>query len=287
MNRILSVPFEADLHCHTHASDGQLSPRELVQLAASHGLSAIGITDHDTIAGWTEACRAGKETQIDVLCGVELSTEWEGKEIHILGYELDESSIEFRNYLLEFTNNRKIHIQKILLKLNSLGIPISMDTVFAKVYGEAVGRPHIAQALVDGGFVADTKEAFRRYLGKGAAAYVTRNKLTVENAIKLIRKASGVAVLAHPGKNRSAKMIHQCVIAGLQGIEVSHPDHNDETEKFWRGVADQYHLIKTGGSDFHGRDSKPGIEIGCRGVNYQTVDKIRRLASQNRYKVNN
>jgi hypothetical protein len=194
--------YEADLHCHTTASDGLLSPTELVQLAAKLGLKGIGITDHDTIQGWKEGEEAGANYQIRILKGIELNTNWHGKEVHILGYEVDSSSNYLTDKLRVLRNAREKRMVEILDRFKDLGINISVDEVQQFAQGESIGRPHIAQALIERGYVRNIREGFDRYIGMGAPAYVPRYKLTPEEGIHLIREAHGVAVLAHPGVHR-------------------------------------------------------------------------------------
>lgn len=274
--------YEADLHCHTTASDGLLTPTELVRLVSELGLKCIGITDHDTIQGWEEAVGAGSTYQIQILKGIELNTNWHGKEIHILGYELNRSSSYLNEKLKSLREARVRRMLEILERLATLGIVISEDEIRQFVQGESIGRPHIAQALLKRGFIRSIREGFERYIGMGAPAYVPRNKLTTEAGIQLIRKAQGVAVLAHPGIHRVEEGIPAWVEEGLQGIEVWHSEHNFEDITRYRTIAKQYDLITTGGSDFHGEAQKPGVEVGRWGVSLDVVEQILNLASHNR-----
>ena len=273
--------FEADLHCHTTASDGLLSPTELVQLAAKLGLKGIAITDHDTIQGWKEAEKAGANYQIRILKGIELNTTWYGKEVHILGYEVDSSSNHLTDKLRVLRNAREERMVEILGRFKDLGINISVDEVQRFSHGESIGRPHIAQALIERGYVRSIKEGFDLYLGTGAPAYVPRYKLTPEEGIHLIRDAHGVAVLAHPGVLRLEKGIPAWVKAGLQGIEVLHSQHNRDDEKRYLEIAEEYGLLTTGGSDFHGEASKPGVNLGGWGVPLDVMQQILDLAQHN------
>lgn len=277
---------EADLHCHTTASDGLFTPWELIQAASALGLKAVGLTDHDTVSGWSEGLKAGAEFGVDILRGIELNTEWEGIEVHILGYEPDPESSQLQNKLLELREARAERMLKILNRLRDLKIDITVEEIRRIARGESVGRPHVAQALLQRGYVKTIKEAFDRYIGLGAPAYVPRFKLTPEEAIQLIRKAGGIAVLAHPGIHQLGKLIPTWVKAGLQGIEVSHSEHTLEDERNYCALAEQFHLIKTGGSDFHGEERKPGVKLGGWGVSYEVVDQIRRLAEHQKNKEN-
>ena len=274
--------FEADLHCHTTASDGLLTPTELISLAAELGLKGIGITDHDTIQGWKEAEEAGEKHQIQILRGIELSTEWQGKEVHILGYEMNGSANNLNDKLRYLRQAREQRMLKILDRLEAQEIHISVDEVQQFAQGESIGRPHIAHALMERGYVRSIGEGFERYIGIGAPAYVPRYKLTPEEGIEIVRAAHGVAVLAHPGVQRLEEGIPAWVKVGLQGIEVVHSDHKPEDEKKFGTIAQEYHLLTTGGSDFHGEARKPGVELGRWGVSLDVIQKILDVAQRNR-----
>lgn len=273
--------YEADLHCHTTASDGLLTPTELIHLAAELGLKGIGITDHDTIQGWKEAEEAGEKHQIRIIRGIELSTEWQGKEVHILGYEVDGSSNYLNDKLRYLRQAREKRMLKILDRLEAQGIHICVDEVQQFAQGESIGRPHIAHVLMERGYVRSIGEGFDRYIGMGAPAYVPRYKLTPEEGIEIVRTAHGVAVLAHPGVHRLEKGIPAWVEVGLQGIEVLHSDHKSEDEKKFRAIAQEYHLLTTGGSDFHGEAIKPGVKLGRWGVSLDVIQQILDLAQRN------
>ena len=273
--------YEADLHCHTTASDGLLSPTKLVQLAAKLGLKGIGITDHDTIQGWKEADQAGVNYQIRILKGIELNTNWDGKEVHILGYQLDSSSNFLISKLRVLRNARQKRMVEILDRFKDLGINISVDEVQQFAMGESIGRPHIVQVLIERGYVRSIREGFDRYIGMGAPAYVPRYKLTPEEGIYLIREAHGVAVLAHPGVHRLEEGIPAWVKVGLQGIEVLHSQHSPDDEKRYLEIAQEYRLLTTGGSDFHGEARKPGVNLGGWGVSLDVIQQILDLAKHN------
>lgn len=273
-----SALFEVDLHCHTIASDGLLSPKELICLAAELGLKGIGITDHDTIQGWKEAEEAGAYYKIQILKGIELNTDWQGKEIHILGYELDPSSGYFVNKLKSLREAREQRMLKIIKRLATLGIRISEDEVRQLAQGESIGRPHIAHVLMERGFVRTIQEAFERFIGIGAPAYVPRLKITTEEGIAMIREAHGISVLAHPGMQRLEGEISIWVEFGLQGIEVSHSEHTPDDLARYQALAQRYNLLMTGGSDFHGEARKPGVELGRWGTSLNVLQKIQELA---------
>ncbi|EHQ90289.1 PHP domain-containing protein [Desulfosporosinus youngiae] len=270
--------FEADLHCHTTASDGLLSPKELICLAAELGLKGIGITDHDTIQGWKEAEEAGADYKIQILKGIELNTDWQGKEIHILGYELDPAAGYLINKLKTIREAREQRMLDIIQRLSAQGIRIGEDEVRQLAQGESIGRPHIAHVLLERGFVGSIQEAFERFIGIGAPAYVPRYRLTTEEGIALIREAHGIPVLAHPGMQRLEGEISTWVKFGLQGIEVSHSEHSSADVARYQALAQQYNLLMTGGSDFHGEVRKPGVELGRWGTSLSVLQKIQELA---------
>jgi 3',5'-nucleoside bisphosphate phosphatase len=275
---------EVDLHCHTTASDGLLTPWELVKTAAECGLKAVGITDHDTMSGWEEAEKAGIYFGVDILKGIELNTDWSGIEVHILGYELDPHSTVLQDKLRTLRDARLNRMVTILEKLRKLGIYIQESEISQIARGESVGRPHIAQALINRGIVGTIKEAFDCYIGSGGPAYVPRYKLSPEEGIVLVREAGGVAVLAHPGVHCLERGLPLWIDIGLQGVEVSHSEHTPEDEKKYRELAERYNLIMTGGSDYHGEARKPGIHLGGWGTSYEVVDKIRKMSSHQHFR---
>lgn len=244
----------ADLHLHTTASDGQLAPAELVELACARALEAIAITDHDTIAGVAEA-QAAAHGRLLVLPGIELSAEDDGQDVHVLGYLLDAAAPGFQARLASFRDDRLTRAQRIVARLAALGCPIAWERVLALANGGAVGRPHIARALVEAGHVASMDEAFSRYLYTGGPAYVSRERLSPEAAVALIRGAGGAAVLAHPGLVAGyAPLVERLAAAGLDGVEVVHPKNPPDVRENLRALARRYDLVMTGGSDFHRPD---------------------------------
>lgn len=277
MNSALDL-YEVDMHCHTTASDGLLTPTELVCLAARIGLKGIGITDHDTIQGWKEAEEAGEKYQIEVLKGIELNTDWKGIEVHILGYELDGTSNYLNDKLKLLRQARENRMLEILELLKKQGIHISVSEIKQYAQGESIGRPHIAQVLVERGYVKSIREGFDRYIGRGGPAYVPRYKMTPEEGINLVREAHGVAVLAHPGVYHLEKSIPGWVEVGLQGIEILHSEHKPDDVTLFRSIADEYQLIMTGGSDFHGEARKPGVKLGHWGMSINVIHQIKELA---------
>jgi len=276
----MNTRFPVDLHCHTTASDGLYSPYQVVAMAKSLGLKGIGITDHDTIAGWEEAEAAGEKLGIRVIKGIEFNTELNGIEVHILGYEFDSCHNHLTSKLRELQEARMARIERMIQKLNSIGVDITLSEVRSHAQGESMGRPHVAQVLVEKRYAQSVKDAFNQYLAKGAPAFVERVKLTPETAIKLIREAGGVAALAHPASIRQRLDLENWSRAGLQGIEVCHSDHSLEDELKFMNIAAENCLIPTGGSDFHGEARKPGVVLGKWGTSMEIVEQILRLSAK-------
>jgi predicted metal-dependent phosphoesterase TrpH len=258
-----------DLHTHSNASDGSLPPLEVVRLAKERGLTAFALTDHDTIDGLAGAVAAGQEIGIEVIPGVEISARHVNGSgsMHILGYFLDYHSELLARRLDVLKQARKERNPQIIAKLNNHGIAITMEQVERISGGGQVGRPHIAQALYQGGFVRSLQEAFDIYLGNNGLAYVDKFRFPPEEAIAMIRDAKGVPVLAHPftlGLHtfEALKPILQEIMAlGLAGVECYYPEHSPAQEALYLSLARNLGLLITGGSDFHG-DNKPEVSLG-------------------------
>ncbi|MFA7467435.1 MAG: PHP domain-containing protein [Desulfotomaculaceae bacterium] len=272
----------ADLHVHTSASDGTSSPAEVVQLAGLAGLCALAITDHDTMEGIDNARDTAGSIGVDVLGGVELSTDYAGLEVHILGYCIEPANSVFQSYLSAFKNARLARAEKMVNKLRELGINISFENVMALAGTGSVGRPHIARALMQTGQISRMAEAFDRYIGFGKAAYVPRLKYRPEEMIKAVIEAGGVPVLAHPGITCKDDLILALIDAGLQGLEVFHPKHTREMERQYRALCRNHGLIATGGSDFHGAGVAGHGVLGEAVIPYGAVLQLREQAANNR-----
>ncbi|MCL6634177.1 MAG: PHP domain-containing protein [Peptococcaceae bacterium] len=266
----------ADLHVHTTASDGTDSPGEVVALAKKLGLGALAITDHDTLEGIEPALAAGRLHRVEVIPGVELSSEHRGEEIHILGYLLDLQNRELAERLAFFRSARVHRMEKMVKKLQGFGFPVDMDRVMAIAGPGSVGRPHLAAALVEVGAVETAAEAFERYIGCGRPAYVPRCKLNPVEAVRLIRSAGGVPVLAHPGLNNTAGLFRELVESGLAGLEANHPLHSREQVSYYRRLARKYGLLTTGGSDYHGPGHKAGCRLGSAAVPLSVVEELKK-----------
>lgn len=260
-------PRTLDLHAYTTASDGDHTPTELVRHAADVGLTALGVTDHDTTAGLHEALEAGKRYGVEVVPGIELSAKIEKGQCHLLGYGIDPDHAGLNARLQDVIDKRNSRNARIVEKLQALGIPITLEEVEAEAGGEVVARPHFARLLMEKGVVGSMQEAFDAYLAKGAKAYVDRERLTQEEAIRLIHEAGGVAILAHPNnlKEDTAKteaIIRALQSLGLDGIEARYNRHTPEDTAHYLALADRLGLLTTGGSDFHGPTVKPTVYLG-------------------------
>lgn len=240
-----------DLHSHSTASDGSRSPRAVVAAARAAGLSAIALTDHDTMAGVDEATDAGRQLGVRVVPGVELSAIDGDREVHVLGLHIERAAA-LETMLREFRESRHVRAEQIVAKLNALAIPITFDAVLAQAAGGAIGRPHIARALIAEGWARDSRDAFDRYLGAGKPAYVPKQRLSVAEAIALIHTGSGIAVLAHPGGEGRRELVERFVALGLDGLEVRHPGHSAEDVARLGALVDFFRLVPSGGSDWHG-----------------------------------
>jgi len=275
----------ADLHTHTTASDGVISPKDLVQLAKQANLRAVAITDHDAVLGIPEAIEAGKEIGIEVIPGIEISTIDKGQDIHLLGYYIEYRNSDFLKKLADLQNVRKRRNEMMVEKLQSLGIDISLKEVKKKKSGEDgnIGRPHIAEVLLDKGYVSSMEEAFTKYLGKNGIAYVNPPRIPPEEAVDIIKEYHGVPVLAHPGLYNDSELVERLIRYGIAGIEVFHPDHDEKLEKYYYDLANKHKLLITGGSDFHGVRNGEIFHapLGGKKVGYDVVEKLKYLAKEN------
>ncbi len=267
-----------DLHLHSTASDGQYTPTELVRLALKKGLKVIALTDHDSTDGVQEALDAARGTGLMVIPGVEISTDVPGEhELHILGYHINYRYSPLQEELSKLRQSRLSRARLIVRKLARVGCPLRWEKVLALAGDGSVGRPHIAQAMVEAGYVDSVESAFRLYLGRGATAYVPRPKLAPQDAVRLVLDAGGVPVLAHPAN--VLEHLPSLVRAGLMGLEVYYNGYEEAEREFLLGLANKYNLIATGGSDFHGPEVMMANEIGGTHVPWQVVEDLRRSLS--------
>ena len=273
-----------DLHLHTTASDGVMSPSQIVRYAKSKGLQAIAITDHDTIEGLEEGLSEGDRIHFEVIPGIEISAEHSPGSMHLLGFFLDIHHLPLIERLGHLQKARAERNPKIVDKLNRLGIEVTYEEVLEASGGGQVGRPHFAQVLINKNYVRTFQEAFERFLKKGAPAYVDKFRFTAKEAIRFINEAKGVAVLAHPntlnmkGYSELETLIPGLVEEGLKGIEVYYPEHSASEVVLYQTLAARYGLLMTGGTDYHGIE-KNGLDIGVgRGemrLPYSIVEELR------------
>lgn len=264
-----------DLHTHSIRSDGVLEPAALVRRAAANGVGVMALSDHDTLAGVAEAAAEGERVGIRVIPATELNTESEWGDVHILGYFLDPADSALEERLAWLRANRGRRIELMVERLNALGYPVPLARVLEIARGGALGRPHLAQALLEAGHVPSFEAAFETLIAKGAPAYVQRVGLSPTEAIQLVRAHGGVASLAHPGTARDLEsLLPVLVSAGLSGIECHYPEHTAEQRDAYLALAERHRLVPTGGSDFHGR-GEHGAEVGTVIVPPDCVDALR------------
>jgi predicted metal-dependent phosphoesterase TrpH len=267
--------IKADLHLHTTYSDGAYSPYELVRLVHNAGISVIGIADHDNIQGLDDAIQFAKEFDIEVIPSVELSSTLNNKDVHILGYFVDYKHHKLNEYLTFFRNERKRRAERIVAKLNNLNIPLKFDSVHTKSEFGSIGRPHVAYALLEGGYIGSYDEAFEKYIGVNCPAYEEKVHFSPKDAIELISNAGGLSFLAHPNRLLNENELLFLIKCGLDGIEVVHPSHNQERERYFRGIINEYFLLESGGSDFHGGKRNDEGILGRFIVPYQVVENMK------------
>jgi len=269
----------ADLHMHTTASDGDLSPAALVALAAERQLTTIAITDHDTTDGIAEAQAAASSHGISVIPAIELSAESkEYGDVHMLGYFIDASNEGFQERLADFRENRYHRGRGIIRKLHKLGVPLEWEAVAEAADGAPITRPHIAKALVRGGYVKNLQQAFDQYLENGGPAYVDRVRMLPEEAVDLIHSAGGAAVVAHPGLvSRYQQVLSGLAEHGLDGVEAFHPKNSADVTQKVKELALERDLILTGGSDFHRPNDESGII--SLGTTNPPADAVERLGA--------
>ncbi|MCB9137079.1 MAG: PHP domain-containing protein [Caldilineaceae bacterium] len=250
-----------DLHLHTTASDGTLTPQEVVEQAAAASIQTIAFTDHDTLSGYQEARSIAADLGVQLLAGVELNTDLDGAEVDILGYFTESPGPEFLE-LLEMRQTGRIHrAEEIVRKLNDLGLTIDFDRVRAVAHG-AMCRPHIAQVMIEQGYVQSQSEAYTRYIGLGAPAHVEHDELDPRDAIHFINAAGGAAVIAHPGLIGDDAIVFRLIEAGVSGLEAYYPEHSAEDTQRYLKIARDHGLLVTGGTDGHGPGRKKSSAIG-------------------------
>jgi len=254
-----------DLHLHSTCSDGSFTPEQVVERAAKVGLAAISLTDHDSVSGVALAQQTGARLGVDVVPGSELSAQFNGRDIHILAYFVDTKNERLVESLSMYRDERRNRADRIVKRLNRLGVRVTFEQVLAKADGAAIGRPHVADVLVEEGFCFSPNEAFHKYLGLGKAAYESKYLMAPSEAIEVIHHAGGIAVVAHPALYRSDEMLPGLVEEGIDGIEVWHIKHRADDVSRYSAFADSHGLLKSGGSDCHG-DSRGDAIMGRVGV---------------------
>ncbi len=270
--------LKVDLHIHTTASDGNLTPSEVVDMAHSIGLAGIAITDHDCVDGVDEALQAGRRLGIDIVPGVEISTRSaEGNDVHILGYFVDGDNDRLKELLFKASSERNVRARKIVDKLADCGVRLDYDEVLERSGGGVVGRPHIARELVSKGYCYSVASAFGKYLSKKGCAYVARASVGCEEAVRTVVQSGGVACVAHAGKIKNDGVIVGLIEHGLRAIEVYHPDHLSAARRFYTRFAKKHGLIIVGGSDAHCHPVG-GTCVGDVTVGYGAVEELRETA---------
>lgn len=273
-----------DLHIHTTASDGSFTPAEVVELAARAGYAAVAVTDHDNTGGLPEAAAAGARLGVEIVPGIELSTEYAGGEVHILGYFIDPEADSLSDLLETALLHREERNTRICAVLRAAGVDVTMEELRAKFPGAVLGRPHIGQVMAEKGYVTDVKQAFREYLGRGARCYVPKVNMPMQRAIDRILRAGGLPVLAHPyqyelGDAGLRTLIETAMDYGIIGLECVYSKYDAAQSAALLALAAEYALLPTGGSDFHGA-SKPNISIGTTKAPYVYLEALKEKAGK-------
>jgi len=261
----MKIKNPVDLHIHTNASDGLLEPADILARIRNAGIETFSVTDHDSVAAVDEMKRRAAIFGLKLVHGVELSAEYEGRELHFLGYFIDHHNKRFLDYLYLFRRRRSQRAEEMLIRLAKLGIEISIERVAELARNGPVGRPHIADAMVEKNIVASRDEAFDKYLHDNSSVYVEKYRITPDEVIDLIHSIGGTAILAHPGLSKATdQVITSLIDKGLDGIEVIHPRHSPEEQKHYIDLAEKLGILISGGSDFHGdpdKDEKLGEHV--------------------------
>lgn len=267
--------YKADLHMHSTCSDGKFTPAELVHRAKNYGLSCISITDHDTTDGLDEALSTGDLIGIEVIPGVEITTTFNGREAHVLCYGFNNRDHDWKAMLASQQKIRRNRAILILEKLNEMGVTIDLDQVEIDDRADVITRPHIAQALVKSGHAQHTQDAFIRFIGNTAPAYVPLEHVKTEDLIEIVHAAGGIAILAHPGTHYSTEELQQLIDADIDGFECVHPSHGFTIQSKYRELAKTHGLIATSGSDFHGWRFQDFSYYGQITTDLETVNQLK------------
>jgi predicted metal-dependent phosphoesterase TrpH len=277
-NQGATATGSADLHLHTLFSDGTFTPEELARRGAELGLTGMALTDHDSVEGCERMAQACQPLGIEFITGAELTSEYDGHEVHLLGYFIDARQPEWLAEIKKFQTVRQERIREMVSRLNKLGIPLRAETVFALANCHSPGRPHVARALAQEGLCGSMDEAFERFLKKGRPAWVPKFKISAGDAMALIHRAGGLAVLAHPGLNHCDQVIPHLTGEGLDGLECFHSRHSSTQSEYYLALAKSLRLVVTGGSDCHGFSKGKPLIGGVRlpGGYFQMLKAARR-----------
>lgn len=271
---------KADLHIHTTCSDGKLTPEEAVLMASKKKLKALSITDHDTFKGYHLAKEKAIELGIDLIPGVEITSTFRSRECHLLAYYFEPESEFFKNFVLKQRYSRKNRIKGIIDKLVKSGIDINYDEVWALANGANIGRPHVAEILIDKGYVSSIQEAFKRYLSEEQLKGIDNEYPSIQEAIGVVKSVGGAAMLAHPGRFYSTEEVEELIDYGLDGLECIHPSHDWKTQLRYAELCEKRSLLKCGGSDYHGGTDDGYTNIGVVSIAMKYVDRIKRMTDQ-------
>ncbi len=273
----MQMQQRVDLHMHSCYSDGKLNPNQLIDLCAKAEMPIISITDHDNVNGIEEAIVYGNQKGIQVIPGVEVSTDFEGIEVHLLGYFFDYNNAHLKDFLNDIRLMRRKRNELIVSKLNEMGSKISFVSIESKVSSQTtIGRPHIANELNEEGFVNSYYDAFIKYIGDGKPAYVKKTNPDIREAVEQISEAGGLSFIAHPGKALRDDTLIRLINKGIDGLEVIHPSHSDDDIEYFTGIAAEYFLLICGGSDFHGGSKNDGKNFGKYSVTPVEVANMKR-----------
>ncbi len=274
------MPLKIDLHTHTNYSDGIFTPAELVEKAHKRGLDIISITDHDSINGIKEAVECAKDFGIEIIPGMEISTDVDEKEVHLLAYFIDIENEELLKYLSFFRDERMHRAKRMVQKLRDLGLKITMDDVIDRAKNCAIGRPHIAYTMIELGLIKNYNEAFEKYIGDYGPAFERKIHVSSQSALKLISDAGGLSFVAHPGYMKENLLLN-LIKAGIDGIECTHPSHNENQVQFYRGIVNQYCLLESGGSDFHGGKKMDEETLGKFTLGQNQFEAMKKMIQKN------
>jgi len=272
-----------DLHSHTTASDGELSPEDLLARARAAGVTTLAVTDHDTVKGLARAQAAADAQGIRLVPGIEVSAEAEGREMHVLGHFVDPTEPGLASYSERLGDERAVRMGRMVERLNQLGFPLTLEEVERIAAGAHLGRPHLALALLARGYVTSTREAFDRFLADGKPAYVGRFRLPAEEAIAMLHRAGGTATVAHPGSSKvSSYTLERLAKAGLDGLEIFHPDHVPSQREAFLRQAEALGLVPTAGSDYHGPRVTPDRSLGMVSLDPSHLARLEARAASRR-----